>query len=137
MIIDMQKILEAAAASEAPAVSETTTIPDALINTAIGMGTVFVVLILISFIIYLFKFIPKLLEIGKKKPEVPAAVVKPPVQNKVEEQTAPAASQAKDDSRLVAVIAAAVAAQMSEETGVPVAADGLVIRSIKKRTFSI
>lgn len=136
MIIDFQDILEAAAASETAAVSETTTIPEALVNTALGMGTVFVVLILISFIIYLFKYIPKLLEIGKKKPEAPAAA-KPLSQDKAEEKAAPAASQTEDDSKLVAVIAAAVAAQMSEETGVPVAADGLVIRSIKKRTFSI
>ena len=136
MIIDFQDILEAAAAAETAAVSETTTIPEALVNTALGMGTVFVVLILISFIIYLFKYIPKLLEISKKKPEAPAAA-KPLSQDNAEEKTAPAASQTEDDSKLVAVIAAAVAAQMSEETGVPVAADGLVIRSIKKRTFSI
>ena len=136
MIIDFQEILESASVSEA-AVSETTTIPEALFNTAIGMGTVFVVLILISFIIYLFKFIPKLLEIGKKKPEINSAAARPSSQNKVEQETAPAASQASNDAQLVAVIRAAIAAQMSEETGAPVAADGLVIRSIKKRTFSI
>ena len=34
-----------------------TSIPEALVNTVIGMGTVFVVLILISFIIYLLKFL--------------------------------------------------------------------------------
>ena len=114
-------------------VSETTTFSEALTNTALGMGTVFLVLILISFIIYLFKFIPKLMEIGKKKPEASA-----PAQSQAKQETTPAtAPQATDDTQLVAVIAAAIAAQMSEETGVPVAAAGLVIRSIKKRTFSI
>lgn len=114
-------------------VSETTTFSEALTNTALGMGTVFLVLILISFIIYLFKFIPKLVGIGKKKPE--ANVANTPVK-KEPAVTAPV-SQTTDDTQLVAVIAAAIAAQMSEETGLPVAADGLVIRSIKKRTFSI
>lgn len=116
-------------------VSDVTTIPEALINTALGMGTVFVVLVLISFIIYLFKFIPKLLEIGKKKPE--ANVVEEKAQSTASTNAAPVVSQVADDTQVVAVIMAAIAAQMSEETGVPVAADGLVIRSIKKRTFSI
>ena len=62
----------------AEAVTEVTTMSEALNNTGIGMGTVFVVLILISFIIYLFKFIPKLMNREKKaetvtKPAVPAA----------------------------------------------------------------
>ncbi len=35
---------------------------EALINTLIGMGTVFIVLILISIIIFLLKYIPKLFE---------------------------------------------------------------------------
>ena len=115
-------------------VSETTTLSEALTNTGLGMGTVFLVLILISFIIYLFKFIPKLMGIGKKKPAV-EQVAASPVQTK--QEAAPSTAQATDDTQLVAVITAAIAAQMSEETGVPVAADGLVIRSIKKRTFSI
>lgn len=34
------------------------------------------------------------------------------------------------------MITAAIAAQMEAETGVCVPADGLVIRSIKKRTFN-
>ena len=48
-------------------VSEVTTIPEALVNTGIGMGTVFIVLILISFIIYLLKFVPRLLSGSKDK----------------------------------------------------------------------
>ena len=40
---------------------------EAVMNTLIGMGTVFVVLILISIIIFLLKFVPKMFE--KKKAE--------------------------------------------------------------------
>lgn len=118
--------------------SEVTTIPEGLVNTALGMGTVFAVLILISFIIYLLKFIPMLLSGGKNKKTVeqkaaPAAKdVRVPDKRPVAAKAEPA-----DNSQLVAVIAAAVAAQMEEETGVPVAADGLYIRSIKKRVFSL
>jgi Na+-transporting methylmalonyl-CoA/oxaloacetate decarboxylase gamma subunit len=122
-------------------VSEITTIPEALVNTLIGMGTVFSVLILISFIIYLMKFIPMLLGGGKKeavKPNVPAAQ---PLKNENpaperRQEMAPASVPA-DDMQLIAVIAAAIAASMEEETGTPVAPDGLMIRSIKKRTFSL
>ena len=83
---------------------------EAVMNTLIGMGTVFVVLILISIIIFLLKYVPKMFE--KKKAEPEAA------------------------TQIIAVITAAIAAQMEAETGVCVPADGLVIRSIKKRTFN-
>ena len=113
------------------ATEQITTIPKGLANTALGMGTVFAVLILISFIIYLLKFVPALLERkGKEK----VAEEKVQVQKPVQQETVPV--QNTDNSELIAVIAAAVAAQMSEETGIAVAPDGLVIRSIKKRVFS-
>lgn len=117
--------------------SEVTTIPEGLVNTALGMGTVFIVLVLISFIIYLFKFIPMLLGGNKdkkaeeKKAASAAGAARVPDSKPSAEKVQPA-----DDSQLIAVIAAAVAAQMEEETGMPVAADGLFIRSIKKRVFS-
>ena len=111
-----------------------TSIPEALVNTVIGMGTVFVVLILISFIIYLLKFVPSLLDRSKKEeivvrsenaaPSAPAA--------KPAEKPAPVVSGNTDDTQLVAVITAAITAAMEQE-GTPVASDGLVIRSIKKR----
>lgn len=108
-----------------------TTMPEALINTALGMGTVFIVLILISFIIYLLKFIPDLLDrSSKKKEKVDSAPVSAP---KPAPQAAPSpVAKQPDDSQLVAVITAAIAAAMEQE-GTPVPADGLVIRSIKKR----
>lgn len=117
-------------------VSEVTTIPEALVNTGIGMGTVFIVLILISFIIYLLKFVPRLLSGSKDKKKEAVSTASAPKETQKQEKAPEPVSKVSDDSQLVAVIAAAIAAHMSEETGVPVAADGLVIRSIKKRTFS-
>lgn len=107
---------------------------EALLNTLIGMGTVFAVLILISVIIFLLKFVPRLFE--RKKTEQAGQADKPVAPAKKE---TPAVSQkpaANNDTQIVAVIMAAIASQMEEETGVPAAADGLVIRSIKKRTFT-
>ena len=106
-----------------------TTMPEALVNTALGMGTVFLVLILISFIIYLMRFIPDLLDRSSGKKE--AAPAPKPAPSPVP-KPAPAAPAKTDDTQLVAVITAAISAAMEQE-GTPVPADGLVIRSIKKR----
>lgn len=111
---------------------EITTIPQALVNTCLGMGTVFVVLILISFIISLFGVIPKLFDKSKSEDTKPAAPAPASVQPAV---PVPATADEADQGQVVAAIAAAVAAYMSAETGTPVSADGLVIRSIKKRTM--
>lgn len=111
-----------------------TTMPEALVNTVLGMGTVFIVLILISFVIYLLKYIPELLNRSeKKKAEQPVVAPKPvpKATPAVPKEKMPAENKT-DDTQLVAVITAAVAAAM-EQDGTPVPADGLVIRSIKKR----
>ncbi|MCM1184377.1 MAG: OadG family protein [Roseburia sp.] len=95
----------------------------AALNTLLGMGTVFVVLILISLIISCFGFIPKIQAKFEKKTETaaPAAPV-------VETAAAPAVEETpeEDDTELVAVIAAAIAAY--EGTSV----EGLRVRSIKR-----
>lgn len=123
------------------AVDVNTTIPQALVNTGIGMGTVFLVLILISFIIYLLGFVPNLLYRENKKKS--GASEKAPEQtvNETKPETnavsLPEKGSQTDNEQLAAVIAAAIAAQLQEETGVPVPADGFMIRSIKKRTFSL
>ena len=115
---------------------EEITIPVALMHTGVAMGTVFGVLILISFVIYLLRFVPKLFE----KKETAPAKKKDSADESAVQKVAPARGSAPakktTDGELVAVIAAAIAASMTEETGVPVSPDGLVIRSIKKRTFS-
>jgi sodium pump decarboxylase gamma subunit len=92
---------------------------DAGINTLLGMGTAFAVLILISLIISLFPMIGK---IGKKQPA--PAPAKPAAPEVVEEE------DLSDDEELVAVIAAAIAAY---EGSTSASGDGFVVRSIRKR----
>ena len=90
---------------------------DAGLNTLLGMGSVFIVLILISFIIASFGLF-------KKKPEAKKEEVKqvaPVTSNEPEDLT--------DDTELVAVIMAAIRAY---EGAGAVSADGFVVRSIKK-----
>jgi len=94
------------------------------LNTLLGMGTVFAVLVFIAFIISLFRFIPKL-EAKFTKKEDKKPVVK---EKKVTE--APHATplvHVMNDAELVAIIAAAIAAA---EGTTP---DGFVVRSIKRR----
>lgn len=121
------------AATAQAAGEDYTTITQALVNTVIAMGTVFLVLILISFIISLLKFIPILMDklTKKEEPVQPVPQAQPVSAPKPVVQT-PAAPA--DDTQLIAVITAAVAAAM-EQDGVAVPADGLVIRSIKKRSY--
>ncbi|WP_455722083.1 OadG family protein [Agathobacter sp.] len=90
-------------------------------NTAISMSIVFCVLVLISLIIYCFKFIAV---IGNK-PKKEAA----PVEEKKAEPVAAAApaEDLTDDTELVAVISAAIAASEGTTT------DGFVVRSINRR----
>lgn len=100
----------------------------AALNTLIGMGTVFAVLILISFIISCFKIISKVQDSAAKKKaakESGAAGVENAVAQ-IEEQEA--AVEETDDLELVAVIAAAVAAY--EGSG---SAEGFRVRSIRRR----
>ena len=95
------------------------------LNTLIGMGTVFVVLILISMIINGFAVIPKLQKAFSKKADEGQSVKEnaaPVVQ--AEE---PAVDET-DDLELVAVIAAAIAASEGATS-----TDGFVVRSIIRR----
>lgn len=101
----------------------------ALLNTVMGMGTVFIVLIFISFIISLFKYIPAIQEKFSKKDTQPAPVSKPapakaPVIVEEEEE------ELVDDAQLVAVITAAIMA--SCQTTNAVSADKLVVKSIRR-----
>ena len=96
----------------------------AVLNTLLGMGTVFVVLILISFIISGFAGINKLQskKDGKeKKEEVKVSPVDNTIAQIIEKE------ELSDDQELVAVIAAAVAAYEGASS-----TDGFVVRSIKR-----
>lgn len=83
------------------------------INTLIGMGSVFIVLILISLIIYCFKFIGKASD-GHKSEKDP---VKTPIEK----------NDAGITPELISVIAAAIAAYEGTNE------ENFIVRSIRKR----
>lgn len=99
----------------------------AALNTLLGMGTVFIVLIFISLIISCFKYINAWeKKSAAAKAPAPASIPVPaPAPAPAEEA---AEEDVTDDLELVAVITAAIAA--SQNTS----ADGLVVRSIKRKT---
>ena len=96
----------------------------AALNTLIGMGTVFVMLIMISLIISLFNFIPKIQAAFSKKDKEEA---KNAGIDKAVTQIAAQEEPEADDTELVAVIAAAIAASEGAAS-----TDGFVVRSIRK-----
>ena len=96
---------------------------NAALNTLIGMGTVFVVLILISLLISLFGIIPKIqAAMSKKKENVQEKAVDNAVAQIIENE------EQSDNLELVAVIAAAIAASEGAAS-----TDGYVVRSIRRR----
>ena len=98
---------------------------NAALNTLMGMGTVFIILILISLLIGCFKFIPQIQEKFSKKNKQPAAApaAAPVVAAPVEEE------EETSDEELIAVIAAAIAASEGSTS-----TDGFVVRSIRRRS---
>ena len=94
------------------------------LNTILGMGTGFVVVSFISFIISLFKLIRAIEKKGKKQAKTEAKAEPAKVPEAVEESVA---EPDLGDEELAAVIAAAVAASEGTST------DGFVVRSIKRR----
>ena len=116
-----------------PVYSTLENLESAGLNTVLGMGTVFAVLIFIAFIISLFKFIHKAEQrMAERKfqkeaassPQTtaaqPAAPAAGPIPEPVDEEV--------EDLELVAVITAAVAASMNTSV------DKLVVRSIKRKS---
>lgn len=94
------------------------------VNTLIGMGTVFAVLILISLIIGSFGFIPKIQASLSARKQVKEAVeesVDNAIAGIIERE------EVSDDHELIAVIAAAIAASEGASS-----TDGFVVRSIRK-----
>jgi len=100
----------------------------ALLNTVMGICIVFLVLLLIAWIISLFKYINKFEKerAAKEAVAAPAPVVEEPVQEEILEE-----EELSDDLELVAVVTAAIHAY-EEAQGNDVPADGLVIRSIRR-----
>lgn len=93
-------------------------------NTLMGVGIVFVILIFLSFLISLFKHFPKLQKKFEKASE--SAVAVPEAAKPAPAVAAAPVVSATDDSELIAVIAAAIAASEGTST------DSFVVRSIKK-----
>lgn len=115
---------------QSAALNEESSLGDAMVkaalNTVIGMGTVFIVLILISCIIALFGFIPKIqakIEEGKKEKEQKDESIDNTIAQIVEKEEV----DVTDDFELVAVIAAAIAASEGAAS-----TDGFVVRSVRK-----
>lgn len=90
-------------------------------NTLMGMGIVFLVLIFISAIIWLLKFVPALFE----KKTIEEQVIVPSVAVPV------AVPREADDTELVAVITAAIMALRAEENNGD--GSGFTVRSIRRR----
>ena len=104
----------------------------AALNTLIGMGSVFVVLIILCFLISCFKYIHmaeekagKSKKSGEEKAAEPAPVSAPAAPAPVPAAPVPAPAE---DSQLVAVVTAAGAAAMGTSS------DGFVVRSIRRRS---
>ncbi len=100
----------------------------ATLNTILGMGTTFVILILISLIISCFTLIPKIQAgFGKKteREEMKTSAVDNTIAQIIEKE------ELADDSELVAVIAAAIAASQGASS-----TDGFRVRSIRRSNSS-
>lgn len=97
------------------------------LNTLLGMGTTFVILILLAFLISLFRYIPKIQAYFSKKNKPEEEEEEAPTPEEIAGTAAPAEENLADDGELVAVIAAAIAASEGKTT-----TDGFVVRSIRK-----
>ena len=101
----------------------------ALLNTLMGMGTVFVVLIFISLIISLFKYVPAFEQKWKSKKKNKAEEEEisddiPQIIRDVEGK-----EELVEDEALVAVITATIMAYRGQENA---SADRLVVRSVRR-----
>ena len=100
------------------------------LNTLLGMGTVFIVLIIISLIISLFNYIPKIsAAFGKGKEDIKTQAVDNTIAQIVQKE-----EEETDDLELIAVITAAVAAAAGAAGSG--SSDDFVVRSIVRRPNS-
>ncbi|MCR5591248.1 MAG: OadG family protein [Lachnospiraceae bacterium] len=101
------------------------------LNTLLGMGTVFIVLIIISVIISLFNLIPIIQsKFARNKVDVKAEAVDNTIAQIVEKE------EQEDDLEIVAVITAAIAAASGSQPRSG-SSDGFVVRSIVRRKNSV
>lgn len=122
---DMFFVLSSAALNPKASIGEL--MKKAALNTVIGMGTVFIVLILISFIISCFAIIPVIQKKAADKKEAKKKATG--IDNAVAQiVTQEESVNEADDLELVAVISAAIAAYEGSS-----GTDGYVVRSIIRR----
>lgn len=115
---------------ESASLNKVSTMGDSMVkaamNTLLGMGSVFVVLILISMIISCFNIISKVQAKSEAKKQTKTVQEVPAAGNVA--AAAAAQETEEDDLELVAVIAAAIAASEGAAS-----TDGFVVRSIRRR----
>ncbi len=99
----------------------------AALNTVIGMGTVFIVLIFIAFLISLFKYVNKAETYFANRKRAKEEAAFTPVDTSNAPVLYEEEAELVNDLELVAVITAAVAASMNTSV------DNLVVRSIKRK----
>ncbi len=98
------------------------------LNTVLGMGTVFAVLIFLAFLIGWLKYIPVLIDkLTNKNAAEETSKESKTASAEIAEETYEEIYDESDDLELVAVIMAAIAAQEGTST------DGFVVRSIRRR----
>lgn len=120
-------VMESAALNPVSTMGELMT--TAALNTVIGMGTVFAVLILIIAIISALRIVPVLQKRAADKKAARQTLAQGEgIENAVAHIVGREESGGEDDLELAAVIAAAVAAYQGTA-----AADGFVVRSIRRR----
>ena len=105
-------------------------ITNGLLNTILGMGTTFCVLIIVSLAIWLMGLIAQSALKPKAEEKLPVEKVAEQIAQREE-----ALKENREDSggELIAVLAAAVAAYESGERGVQVSPDAFIVRSVRRR----
>ena len=99
------------------------------LNTLLGMGTTFTILIFLSLIISLFQLLPG--SGGRKEKEEKIAAPLENAVSQIAEREALASENEIDNAELVAVITAAIAA-FEATSGSAAGSDGFVVRSIRR-----
>ncbi|MCR4590212.1 MAG: OadG family protein [Lachnospiraceae bacterium] len=110
---------------------------NAALNTVLGMGTTFCLLIFISIVIWLMGTIVQNMEKSKtearKAAEHAVEAAARQIAEREEQSRKQSEETATDDKALIAVISAAIAAYESEARGVNVTPDTFIVRSLRRR----
>ncbi len=111
-------------------------IVNAALNTVLGMGTTFCLLIFISIVIWLMGTIVQNMEKSKNEARRATEHAAEQAARQIaarEEQSRKQSEEQTDDKALIAVISAAIAAYESEARGVLVTPDTFIVRSLRRK----